>query len=47
MRVLNCTDTYPPQVNGVSIVTAQSVTGLLRRGWECAVTMDTPFTCGG
>jgi phosphatidylinositol alpha 1,6-mannosyltransferase len=37
MRVLYCTDTYPPQVNGVSIVTAQSVTGLLRRGWECAV----------
>jgi glycosyltransferase involved in cell wall biosynthesis len=37
MRVLYCTDTYPPQVNGVSIVTALSVAGLLRRGWECAV----------
>jgi glycosyltransferase involved in cell wall biosynthesis len=37
MRVLYCTDTYPPQVNGVSIVTALSVAGLTRRGWECAV----------
>lgn len=37
MRVLYCTDTYPPQVNGVSIVTALSVAGLARRGWECAV----------
>ncbi len=37
MRVLYCTDTYPPQINGVSIVTALSVTGLARRGWECAV----------
>lgn len=37
MRVLFCTDTYPPQVNGVSIVTALSVTGLSRLGWECAV----------
>jgi glycosyltransferase involved in cell wall biosynthesis len=37
MRVLYCTDTYPPQINGVSIVTALSVTGLSRRGWECAV----------
>src|SRR6266496_1933948 len=37
MRVLFCTDTYPPQVNGVSIVTALSVAGLTRRGWECAV----------
>jgi glycosyltransferase involved in cell wall biosynthesis len=35
--VLYCTDTYPPQVNGVSIVTALSVAGLPRRGWECAV----------
>jgi hypothetical protein len=25
MRVLYCTDTYPPQVNGVSVVTALSV----------------------
>jgi phosphatidylinositol alpha 1,6-mannosyltransferase len=37
MRVLYCTDTYPPQVNGVSIVTALSVAGLSRLGWECAV----------
>ncbi|HEY3013386.1 MAG TPA: glycosyltransferase family 1 protein [Gemmatimonadales bacterium] len=37
MRVLFCTDTYPPQVNGVSIVTALSVDGLSRLGWECAV----------
>jgi glycosyltransferase involved in cell wall biosynthesis len=37
MRVLYCTDTYPPQVNGVSIVTAVSVAGLSRAGWECAV----------
>lgn len=37
MRVLYCTDTYPPQVNGVSIVTALSVGGLSRLGWECAV----------
>jgi glycosyltransferase involved in cell wall biosynthesis len=34
---LYCTDTYPPQVNGVSIVTALSVSGLSRLGWECAV----------
>jgi phosphatidylinositol alpha 1,6-mannosyltransferase len=37
MRVLYCTDTYPPQVNGVSIVTALSVAGLSRLGWKCAV----------
>jgi glycosyltransferase involved in cell wall biosynthesis len=37
MRVLYCTDTYPPQVNGVSVVTAVSVDGLARAGWECAV----------
>jgi phosphatidylinositol alpha 1,6-mannosyltransferase len=37
MRVLYCTDTYPPQVNGVSVVTALSVNGLTRLGWECAV----------
>jgi phosphatidylinositol alpha 1,6-mannosyltransferase len=36
-RVLFCTDTYPPQVNGVSVVTGLSVSGLERRGWECAV----------
>ncbi|HEX5831432.1 MAG TPA: glycosyltransferase family 1 protein [Gemmatimonadaceae bacterium] len=37
MRVLYCTDTYPPQVNGVSVVTALSVAGLRARGWRCAV----------
>ncbi len=37
MRVLYCTDTYPPQINGVSIVTELSVAGLSRRGWDCAV----------
>ncbi|HKT59689.1 MAG TPA: glycosyltransferase family 1 protein [Gemmatimonadales bacterium] len=37
MRVMYCTDTYPPQINGVSIVTALSVAGLSRRGWSCAV----------
>jgi phosphatidylinositol alpha 1,6-mannosyltransferase len=37
VRVLYCTDTYPPQVNGVSVVTALSVEGLQQRGWECAV----------
>lgn len=37
MRVLFCTDTYPPQVNGVSVVTALSVAGLRARGWDCAV----------
>src|SRR5688500_15089305 len=37
MRVLYCSDTYPPQVNGVSVVTELSVNGMLRRGWECAV----------
>lgn len=36
-RVLYCTDTYPPQVNGVSVVTALSVRGLLDRGWDCHV----------
>lgn len=34
MRVLYCTDTYPPQVNGVSVVTAISVAGLRERGWD-------------
>jgi glycosyltransferase involved in cell wall biosynthesis len=34
MRVLYCTDTYPPQVNGVSVVTAISVAGLRDRGWD-------------
>ncbi|HEX2719194.1 MAG TPA: glycosyltransferase family 1 protein [Gemmatimonadaceae bacterium] len=37
MRILFCTDTYPPQVNGVSVVTALSVEGLRRRGWKVAV----------
>jgi phosphatidylinositol alpha 1,6-mannosyltransferase len=37
MRILYCTDTYPPQINGVSIVTALSVQGISRLGWECAV----------
>jgi glycosyltransferase involved in cell wall biosynthesis len=37
MRVLYCTDTYPPQINGVSIVTSLSAAGLHRRGWDCAV----------
>ncbi len=37
MRVLYCTDTYPPQINGVSVVTGLSVAGLSRLGWECAV----------
>jgi phosphatidylinositol alpha 1,6-mannosyltransferase len=36
-RLLVCTDTYPPQVNGVSVVTSLSVEGLMRRGWHCAV----------
>lgn len=37
MRVLYCTDTYPPQVNGVSVVTALSVAGLRERGWDVHV----------
>ncbi|HEX5004046.1 MAG TPA: glycosyltransferase family 1 protein [Gemmatimonadales bacterium] len=36
-RALICTDTYPPQVNGVSVVTALSAAGLEARGWEVAV----------
>ncbi len=36
-RILYCTDTYPPQVNGVSVVTAVSVAGMQERGFECAV----------
>jgi glycosyltransferase involved in cell wall biosynthesis len=35
-RVLYCTDTYPPQLNGVSVVTELSVHGLRTRGWEVA-----------
>src|SRR6476620_27357 len=37
LRVLYCTDTYPPQVNGVSVVTELSVIGLRDRGWDCMV----------
>jgi phosphatidylinositol alpha 1,6-mannosyltransferase len=37
MRVLYCTDTYPPQLNGVSVVTSLSVEGLARREWDCLV----------
>ena len=36
-RVLYCTDTYTPQVNGVSVVTALSVAGLRERGWQVGV----------
>ncbi len=36
-RVLFCTDTYAPQMNGVSVVTAMSVRGLAERGWRCEV----------
>ena len=39
MRVLHCTDTYPPQVNGVSVVTALAVDGLLARGVEVGLVM--------
>ena len=53
-RVLYCTDTYPPQVNGVSVVTALSVAGLRSRGWEAVViaprypsTTPDPFDRGG
>lgn len=35
--VVYCTDTYPPQVNGVSVVTALAVAGLRERGWRVAV----------
>jgi glycosyltransferase involved in cell wall biosynthesis len=37
MRVLYCTDTFPPQVNGVSVVTALSVAGMRARGWDVHV----------
>jgi glycosyltransferase involved in cell wall biosynthesis len=37
MKALYCTDTYPPQVNGVSVVTALSVAGLVARGWDVHV----------
>jgi phosphatidylinositol alpha 1,6-mannosyltransferase len=32
-----CTDSYPPQLNGVSVITALTVAGLRARGWECTV----------
>jgi glycosyltransferase involved in cell wall biosynthesis len=37
MRVLYCTDTYLPQVNGVSVVTDLSARGLAARGWQVCV----------
>jgi len=37
LRVLYCTDTYLPQVNGVSVVASLTVAGLAERGWESAV----------
>ncbi len=37
MRILYCTDTYLPQINGVSIVTAISIAGLRARGWDVRV----------
>ncbi len=37
MRILYCTDTWVPQVNGVTVVTALSVAGMARRGWTCGV----------
>ncbi|MDX2185028.1 MAG: glycosyltransferase family 1 protein [Gemmatimonadaceae bacterium] len=36
-RLLVCTDTWAPQVNGVTVVTSLSVAGLIARGWDCAV----------
>lgn len=37
MRILHCTDTWPPQLNGASVVTATTVAGLQTRGWHAAV----------
>ena len=37
MRALYFTDTWPPQVNGVSVVTHLSVLGLRARGWDVSV----------
>ncbi len=37
MRVLYCTDTYVPQVNGVSVVTDISARGLAARGWDVEI----------
>jgi phosphatidylinositol alpha 1,6-mannosyltransferase len=36
-RILYCTDTFPPQVNGVSVVTAVTIAGMQERGWVCGV----------
>jgi glycosyltransferase involved in cell wall biosynthesis len=51
MRALYCTDTYPPQVNGVSVVTHLSVEGLRARGWRVGVVAprypDGPDVFGG
>lgn len=37
MRALYCTDTWLPQVNGVTVVTERSVRGLVARGWTVDV----------
>ncbi len=37
MRVLHCTDTWPPQVNGVTVVTTLMVDGLLERNVDVAI----------
>lgn len=37
MRALYCTDTWLPQVNGVTVVTERSVRGLMARGWTVDV----------
>ncbi|MCU0623626.1 MAG: glycosyltransferase family 1 protein, partial [Gemmatimonadaceae bacterium] len=37
MRVMYCTDTWAPQVNGVTVVTVRSLEGLMQRGWGAAV----------
>ena len=37
MRVMYCTDTWAPQVNGVTVVTVRSLTGLMERGWDAMV----------
>lgn len=41
-RILFCSDTYPPQVSGVSVVTALSVAGLRARvaGRGCRATLS-------
>lgn len=48
MRLLVCTDSYPPQLNGVSVITALTVRGLQARGWECEVVAPRyPVASGG